>query len=323
MPDGLARAAAGGAVLRRLPARLRHGSEEGVSGFTVLLLLAWFRGWYKRRLTGERGCASGVQTVSKTKTTPPAFDTFSELWEALGKVPLERIRMQPPPGTATEEDVIHAESRYNRLCELIDGTLVEKTVGFYESRVALVLGRILDEFAVQHCLGFVIGPDGMLRVEPSQVRLPDVSFFSWGHFPDRLFPKGTDPRPGAGPGRRGTEPQQHQGRNGAETARILPGRMPAGLALNRSGAEGPARRPRCTAALTESRLVREKGNLDGGDVLPGFEQSLAGVVRANWPAGSKTERRCRRDRPAPALPNTAHDHATWAEEGVRDRRSRA
>ena len=40
-------------------------------------------------------------------------------------------------GTATEKDVIEAEERENRLCELVDGTLVEKAVGFEESRVAV------------------------------------------------------------------------------------------------------------------------------------------------------------------------------------------
>ena len=30
----------------------------------------------------------------------------------------------------------------------------------------------------------------MLRVQPGRVRLPDVSFFSWDHFPGRILPPG-------------------------------------------------------------------------------------------------------------------------------------
>src|SRR5262249_53818765 len=131
-----------------------------------------------------------AQAMRRSKPPAPTFDLFSELWDSLGRVPPERIRMQPPPGTATEEDVIAAESRDNRLCELIDGTLVEKTVGWYESRVALVVGRLLDEYTERHDLGFTFGEAGMIRVEPGRVRMSDVSFVLWSHFPGRILPKG-------------------------------------------------------------------------------------------------------------------------------------
>src|SRR5262249_17499968 len=199
---------------------------------------------------------------------------FSELWESLGRVPLERIRVQPPPGTATEEDVIHAESRYNRLCELIDGTLVEKTVGFYESRVAVVLCRILDEFVEQHDLGFVLGPDGMLRVEPGQVRLPDVAFFSWTHFPDRVLPAGQilDQVPDLAvevlsPGNTKGEMERKRREYFLGGCRLV-------------WQIDPARKTtRAYTAPDESRLVRETGKLDSGDVLPGFELGLADLFR--------------------------------------------
>ena len=45
-------------------------------------------------------------------------------WIGSGSTP----RRAPP----TEKDVIEAEERENRLCELVDGTLVEKAVGFEE-----------------------------------------------------------------------------------------------------------------------------------------------------------------------------------------------
>ena len=41
--------------------------------------------------------------------------------------------MQPLPGTATEEDVIREYSKDKRLFELMDGVLVEKSLGFRKS----------------------------------------------------------------------------------------------------------------------------------------------------------------------------------------------
>ena len=35
-------------------------------------------------------------------------ETFADLHRRLGEVPLDRIRMKPAPGTATEEDLLQA-----------------------------------------------------------------------------------------------------------------------------------------------------------------------------------------------------------------------
>ena len=66
--------------------------------------------------------------------SPP--ETLADLLSQLGHVPLNRIRMFPPPGTATVEDVARLCDREpKRLCELVDGVLVEKDMGFEESRL--------------------------------------------------------------------------------------------------------------------------------------------------------------------------------------------
>ena len=57
--------------------------------------------------------------------------TLTDLPDRFGPIPAERIRRNPPPGSATEQDVIDIEERESRLCELVDGVLVEKTVGYY------------------------------------------------------------------------------------------------------------------------------------------------------------------------------------------------
>ncbi len=41
-------------------------------------------------------------------------ETLAELVEHLGGIPLERIRMDPPPGTATEEDVLRLEAQADK-----------------------------------------------------------------------------------------------------------------------------------------------------------------------------------------------------------------
>lgn len=57
--------------------------------------------------------------------------TLADLLASLGDISPSRIRAVPAPGTATLDDAEKAESRYARLCELIDGVLVEKTMGHY------------------------------------------------------------------------------------------------------------------------------------------------------------------------------------------------
>ena len=115
--------------------------------------------------------------------------TLADLLERFGAIPAKRIRTNPPPGTATEQDVIDIEARESRLCELVDGVLVEKTVGIYESYLALRLGHFLAGFVERHCLGIVVGADGMMRLAAGLVRIPDVSFVSWNQLPGRRVPR--------------------------------------------------------------------------------------------------------------------------------------
>ena len=115
--------------------------------------------------------------------------TAADLLARFGPIPLRRIRHDPAPGTATEADVIELYEREKRLYELVDGVLVEKTMGIQESYLAAWLGGILGEFARTHQLGFVLGADGMARLAPGLVRIPDVSFISWKQVPSRRVPR--------------------------------------------------------------------------------------------------------------------------------------
>jgi Uma2 family endonuclease len=113
--------------------------------------------------------------------------TLADLLERLGRVPLDRIRFCPPPGTATERDVLEIAAHEDRLCELVDGVLVEKPMGYGESVLAIFIGSMLGNFVRPRNLGHVTGEQGMVRLFPGLVRIPNVAFASWDRFPHRRW----------------------------------------------------------------------------------------------------------------------------------------
>jgi Uma2 family endonuclease len=131
-------------------------------------------------------------------TPPPAparkYSNFAEWWHELGDVPLNRIVMDPWIGTATEEDLIRFVERDKRLVELIDGTLVEKPVGYLESLIAGWLITALNSYVRPRKLGYVSGEAGMIRMISGRVRLPDVAFVSKEDLPTGKLPKEPIPR---------------------------------------------------------------------------------------------------------------------------------
>lgn len=110
--------------------------------------------------------------------SPP--ETIAELLHRLGDVAPERIRMHPSPGTAVEDDVERCkyQSGEKRLLELVEGTLVEKAVGQYESQLAVILSYYLFDFLKKQPLGILLGADAGHRLEAGLVRMPDVGFIS-------------------------------------------------------------------------------------------------------------------------------------------------
>ena len=114
--------------------------------------------------------------------------TVADLLERLGGIAPERVLMSPPPGTATEADVIRLLENPKRkvIAELIDGFLVEKMMGFLESIVASVIVTRLGNFIEPLRLGIVSIPDGPFRMLHGNVRFPDVSFVPWSAIPGEL-----------------------------------------------------------------------------------------------------------------------------------------
>lgn len=116
------------------------------------------------------------------------FRNMDEVLRALGGIPPSRVRMEPPPGTATTRDLIRLWKAEGRMCELVDGTLVEKPMAFSESNVASLIITAIQNFLVAADLGIVVGEQGMMRLVRGLVRAPDVSFVSWDQLPDRKVP---------------------------------------------------------------------------------------------------------------------------------------
>ena len=119
-------------------------------------------------------------------------DTVADLLRRLGGVPAHRVRLVPTPGTATEDDLVTYNESQTRgaFCELVEGTLVEKPVGYEEAEVASLIIRAVANFVYPRNLGRVLAPDGMLRLFPGLVRAPDVTFISYARFPRKNPPKG-------------------------------------------------------------------------------------------------------------------------------------
>jgi Uma2 family endonuclease len=102
--------------------------------------------------------------------------------------------MTPLPGTATRADL---ETIVGKHCELVDGTLVEKPMGFLKSYLASDLIILLGTFVKQHNLGMYSGEDGFYELFPHLVRGPDVAFASWSRIPGRRVPD--EPFPATAP----------------------------------------------------------------------------------------------------------------------------
>jgi Uma2 family endonuclease len=119
-----------------------------------------------------------------------AFKNVAELVEHLGNVPLERIRMKPLPGTATEKDALATEREPRKTrCELIDGVLVEKVIELVDALVEMNVIRYLVDFVEENNLGVTLGLGCMFRLYPGRIRIPDVCFVSWDRMPNGKLPR--------------------------------------------------------------------------------------------------------------------------------------
>jgi Uma2 family endonuclease len=203
-------------------------------------------------------------------TVVPPDETIADLLERLGHVPPERIRLRPFPGTATETDVLAAAAAADkRVCELIDGVLVEKAMGFRESLLAMFLGALLEAFVRPRNRGLVTGEQGTVRLFAGRVRIPDVAFTNWDRLPGRRVP--TAPIPDLAPN--------------LAVEVLSPSNTAGEMALKRQDyfaarvelvweIDPDARTVSVYTDPTTVTVLTETDTLDGGAVLPGFTLPL-------------------------------------------------
>jgi Uma2 family endonuclease len=126
-----------------------------------------------------------IATLEKLDPTEADVRTLADLLHDLGDIPPERVWTRPAPGEATEEDVLYVEAHLDRLCELVDGTLVEKAIGNRESFIGGIILSLLNAFVIPRRLGYVLGADSMFRFS-KQLRMPDIAFVSRERWPNGL-----------------------------------------------------------------------------------------------------------------------------------------
>jgi Uma2 family endonuclease len=225
-------------------------------------------------IRGSRGVnfIGGVDTmpVMNPTATPASDDSLAELLEQLGNISASRVRRHPPPGTATEADVIAAlEAPRKRICELVDGTLVEKPMGYKESFLAIHLGGLLNTFVIPRNLGLVSGSDGSVRLFAGLVRYPDIAFTSWDRIPGRRLPDA--PIPDLVPNL--TVEVLSLSNTDAEMARKRREYFSAGVILVWE-IDPRSRTVHVYADPDSPTILTEADTLTGDPVLPGFSLSL-------------------------------------------------
>lgn len=124
-----------------------------------------------------------------TLPDPTVSITLADVIRQLDGVPPDRIRLHPTPGAATESQVVAINEGKHGLCELVDGTLVEKPMGIFESVLAVTLIGFIHLYLRQNRIGVVFGTDAMFRMAGGNIRLPDVAFLRSDRFPDGRIPR--------------------------------------------------------------------------------------------------------------------------------------
>ncbi len=198
-----------------------------------------------------------------------SIKTLADLLARIG-VPPDRIRFHPFPGTATIDDVIRVQEQEDRLCELVEGVLVEKVMGWKESILAGYLVGLLNTFVIPRNLGVVSGADGTMEIMADLVRIPDVAFTSWDRLPGRRLP--SVPVPHVAPNLAVEVWSRSNTR--AEMAAKRVDYFAAGVELVWE-IHPDTRTVEVYSSPTQAVTLGPADTLDGGRVLPGFTLPLA------------------------------------------------
>ena len=146
-------------------------------------------------------------------------------------------------------------------------------MGFEEARLAIELAHLVKSYLDKNDLGICVGADGMMRIAPGLVRIPDLSFISWDRLPGRKSPR--EPIPDLAPDL--AVEVISEGNTKAEMARKVREFFEAGVVLVWL-IDPKKRTARVFSTVEQSVLIRADQALDGGDVLPGFVIRLSDLL---------------------------------------------
>lgn len=213
--------------------------------------------------------STAVASPLPVPTAPPEPETLADIIDHLG-VPSSRIRWNPRPGTATEEDIFTVRAQFDRICELVDGILVEKGMSYRASFLGTYLLETINQFVRAGNLGLVTGEAGLLRLMSGLVRIPDVAFVAWKRIPGGAVP--IEPIPGLVPNL--AVEILSPSNTAKEMARKRREYFQVGVEL--VWIIDPATRTvEVFTSVDQSTLLDESQSLDGGTVLPGLIVALA------------------------------------------------
>lgn len=228
--------------------------------------------------------------TSAARKTKPKFPTIADVQERLGHIPEARILSFPSPGSATVQDMLDDTVTNGHLCELVDGILVEKTMGFREGAIAVTISFLIRTFLEEHNLGLAAGADSGIRFKLDLVRMPDVSFIRWDSVddPDEIEnpPSAFLEYPpdlaievlSAGNTRREMEIKLEEYAKGR--VKLVWYVDPERKEVDVYPKANPKRK----------KTVGIGGTLDGGDVLPGFTLPVARIFEKRAPSKKTTKK---------------------------------
>ncbi|MGC8640423.1 MAG: Uma2 family endonuclease [Isosphaeraceae bacterium] len=234
------------------------------------------RSWYDEVVVDPRELSRDrfMSTVQSSTNARPKEWTVADLQRRFGPIPFQRIRQNPAPGTATEDDVLWLNDHEDRLYELVDGILVEKTVGLEESWLAVRIAGLINLHVEPRNLGIATGADGMYRLAGGLIRIPDVAFASWDRIPGGEFPE--EPIPDVIPDLVVEVISKSNARK--EMDEKLTDYFQKGVRLVWL-VRLPSRVVDVYTAVDQFTRLTASSTLDGGDVLPGFSILVADLFR--------------------------------------------
>jgi hypothetical protein len=115
--------------------------------------------------------------------------SIEQLCQHFGGVPADRILLDPAPGTATEEMLLHLDSKRGYPLELLDGVGIDRIPGFRASALTTqFLCRLMDFLSGDNRGIIIPGGKCPVRLRPGLVRLASFYFINWNSIPGGIIP---------------------------------------------------------------------------------------------------------------------------------------